>query len=273
MKIRSILSLLTTTCMVACNDGSVFSVGDIAGNYEGYILSSCAYFQNNCTTGEAISISENTDGTATVSFVSDSWGEFSIPNARMGETDGAYSLSGDGKAQMGMEGNITSYDCSFTAVIHSKEKAQMRFEVPAVMGGFSVVFSTGEAPLDYLMAGTYKGYSDADCAYFQNRYTDDESLTMKANGDGTLSMEFESASWGRFSIASVSVLQEGEIYSFAGNGSVSMGMGESVSEYGFSMTGSSNGAKDSYSITFSIPSVMGGLSITLLPGKAPTAVE
>lgn len=79
---------------------------------------------------------------------------------------------------MGMGGNVSSYDCTYTAVIHSREKAQMQFKVTGVMGGLTLDFTTGEAPADLLLAGTYKGYTDADCTYFQDRYTDDESLKV-----------------------------------------------------------------------------------------------
>lgn len=268
------MSLAVLLFMAACGEKeSVSTVADIAGNYNGYVLASCAYFQNRCSTGESITVSANDDGTAKVVLKSDSWGELVVPNARMSEENGIYTLSGNGNATMGMGDNVSSYECSFSAVVNSKDKAQMKFEIPAVMGGFTIDFATGDAPLDLLMAGTYKGYSDADCTYFQDRYTADESVTMKANGDGTLSVEFISASWGTFSIASATVRQEGETYTFSGSGSVSMGMGESVSEYDFTMSGTSNASKDTFSIAFSVPSVMGGLIVTVLSGEAPATNE
>ncbi|MDO4755563.1 MAG: hypothetical protein Q4A54_04405, partial [Parabacteroides sp.] len=89
----------------------------------------------------------NADGSAKVTFISESWGEFTIANAQMSANAGVYTLSGNGQTQMGMGGNISTYDCSYTAVIHSKENAQMQFKVPAVMGGLTLDFATGEAPV------------------------------------------------------------------------------------------------------------------------------
>ena len=172
-----------------------------------------------------------------------------------------------------MGGNVSSYDCTYTAEIDSREKAQMQFKVAGVMGGLTIDFTTGEAPADLLLAGTYEGYTDADCAYFQNRYTDDESLKMTANGDGTLAVVFESATWGTFRVAKAAVTKDGDQYEFTGDGTVSMGMGDNVKDYAFTMTGTSNAAKDDFSIAFNAPAVMGGLTITLLPGKAPATAE
>ena len=265
---------IVALCSVACSDDeNLPTVADIAGNYEGYTLASCAYFQNTCTANEKIVVSENTDGTAMVTFSSPSWGEFTIANAQMSKNGGVYTLTGNGSTHMGMGGNISSYDCSYTAVINSKDNAQMQFSVAGVMGGLTLDFKTGEAPSDLLLAGTYKGYSDADCAYFKDQYTNDESLKITANGDGTISIKFESTSWGTFNVANAMITKNGEEYSIAGEGSVAMGMGESTTNYDFTMNGTINVAKDNYTIVFDVPAVMGGLTVTLLPGSAPSSEE
>ena len=149
----------------------------------------------------------------------------------------------------------------------------MQFSVAAVMGGLTLDFKTGEAASDLLLAGTYKGYTDADCAYFQDRYTNDESLKITANGDGTIFIKFESASWGTFDVTKATITKNGEEYSITGEGSVAMGMGETTSNYGFTMSGTCNAAKDNFSIVFNVPAVMGGLTVTLLPGSAPGSEE
>lgn len=119
------------------------------------------------------------------------------------------------------------------------------------------------------LAGSYDGYSVASCAYFQDRYTDGESLKITDNGDGSFAVVFESASWGTFRVAGAAVVRSGDDYAFTGEGTVSMGMGENVTDYAFTMTGKSNAARDDYSFAFSVPAVMGGLTVTLLPGTAP----
>ncbi len=273
MKIKSLFLLsVMAFCTIACDKKeNEPTETDITGNYTGYTLASCAYFQNTCSADETISIATGSDGSTDVSFSSDSWGEFTITDIQKSVSDNIYTLSGSGQTQMGMEGNISSYDCTFTAEIESKEKARMQFKVPAVMGGLTIEFITGEAPAHLLLAGTYKGYSDADCTYFQNRYTDNESMTLTANDDETISISFESALWGNFNVSSATVVKQNDQYTFSGSGTVAMGMGDSTSNYDFTMTGTTNAAKDSFSIVFNIPAVMGGLTITLLPGNAPSS--
>ncbi len=273
MKIKNILMSIASMCAVACsNDGNnTPSPADIAGSYAGYTLAGCAYFSNSVSDGETVTITANADGTAHVVLMSDSWGELSVQAAQLSCADGVYTLSGNGTARMGMEGNVSSYDCTFTGRIESSDKAQMRFEIPAVMGGMTIDFATGAAPADLLLAGTYEGYTDADCAYFQDRYTDGESLTITANGDGTLAVSFESASWGTFSVASAAVTASEGGYAITGSGSVAMGMGGASSSYDFTMNGVINASKESFSIAFDVPAVMGGLTVTLLSGQAPAA--
>lgn len=123
------------------------------------------------------------------------------------------------------------------------------------------------------ISGRYEGYTVASCTYFQDRYTNGESVTLSANGDGSVKVVFESASWGTFTIESATVTSNGEEYLFTGSGSVAMGMGGSTSNYDFTLSGRSNAAKDDFSIAFNVPAVMGGLTITLLPGTAPTTEE
>ncbi len=275
MKIKSVLMMLSAAVfMMACDkDENGSKTVDFAGSYNGYTLASCNYFQNMISADETVVITENTDGTATVSFTSATWGEFTITDAQASVSGDICSLSGSGQTQMGMGGSTSAYDCTFTAEIKSQTDARMEFSIPAVMGGMTLTFQTGDAPADLLLAGTYEGYTDADCAMFQDRYTDGESVKLTANGDGSVKVVFESASWGTFTVESATATKEGEEYVFTGSGSVAMGMGESTSNYDFTLSGRTNAAKDDFSIAFNVPAVMGGLTVTLLPGTAPTTEE
>ena len=275
MKIKSVLMMLSATVfMMACDkDENGSKTVDFAGSYNGYTLASCNYFQNMISADETVVLTKNTDGTASVSFTSATWGTFTITDAQASISGNVCSLSGSGQTQMGMGGSTSAYDCTFTAEIRSQDDARMEFSIPAVMGGMTLTFQTGEAPADLLLAGTYEGYTDADCAMFQDRYTDGESVKLTANGDGSVKVVFESASWGTFTVESATATKEGEEYVFTGSGSVSMGMGESTSNYDFTLSGRSNAAKDDFSIAFNVPAVMGGLTVTLLPGTAPTTEE
>lgn len=275
MKIKSVLMMLSVaSIMMACDkEDSGSKTVDFAGSYKGYTLASCNYFQNMISADETVVITENTDGSASVSFTSATWGTFTITDAQASISGNVCSLSGSGQTQMGMGGSTSAYDCTFTAEIKSQTDARMEFSIPAVMGGMTLTFQTGDAPADLLLAGTYEGYTDADCAMFQDRYTDGESVKLTANGDGSVKVVFESASWGTFTVESATATKEGEEYVFTGSGSVAMGMGESTSNYDFTLSGRTNAAKDDFSIAFNVPAVMGGLTITLLPGTAPATEE
>lgn len=275
MKIKSVLMMLSVaSIMMACDkEDSGSKTVDFAGSYKGYTLASCNYFQNMISADETVVITKNTDGSASVSFTSATWGTFTITDAQASISGNVCSLSGSGQTQMGMGGSTSAYDCTFTAEIKSQTDARMEFSIPAVMGGMTLTFQTGDAPADLLLAGTYEGYTDADCAMFQNRYTDGESVKLTANGDGSVKVVFESASWGTFTVESATATKEGEEYVFTGSGSVAMGMGESTSNYDFTLSGRTNAAKDDFSIAFNVPAVMGGLTVTLLPGTAPATEE
>ncbi len=275
MKIKSVLMMLSAAVfMMACDkDENGSKTVDFAGRYNGYTLASCNYFQNMISADETVVLTKNTDGTASVSFTSATWGTFTITDAQASISGNVCSLSGSGQTQMGMGGSTSAYDCTFTAEIKSQTDARMEFSIPAVMGGMTLTFQTGDAPADLLLAGTYEGYTDADCAMFQDRYTDGESVKLTANGDGSVKVVFESASWGTFTVESATATKEGEEYLFTGSGSVAMGMGESTSNYDFTLSGRTNAAKDDFSIAFNVPAVMGGLTITLLPGTAPATEE
>ncbi len=275
MKIKSVLMMLSAAVfMMACDkDENGSKTVNFAGSYKGYTLASCNYFQNMISPDETVVITKNTDGSASVSFTSATWGTFTITDAQASVSGDICSLSGSGQTQMGMGGSTSAYDCTFTAEIKSQTDARMEFSIPAVMGGMTLTFQTGDAPADLLLAGTYEGYTDADCAMFQDRYTDGESVKLTANGDGSVKVVFESASWGTFTVESATATKEGEEYVFTGSGSVAMGMGESTSNYDFTLSGRTNAAKDDFSIAFNVPAVMGGLTITLLPGTAPATEE
>ncbi|WP_302366226.1 calycin-like domain-containing protein [uncultured Alistipes sp.] len=275
MKIKSVLMMLSVaSIMMACDkEDSGSKTVDFAGSYKGYTLASCNYFQNMISADETVVITKNTDGSASVSFTSATWGTFTITDAQASISGNVCSLSGSGQTQMGMGGSTSAYDCTFTAEIKSQTDARMEFSIPAVMGGMTLTFQTGDAPADLLLAGTYEGYTDADCAMFQDRYTDGESVKLTANGDGSVKVVFESDLWGTFTVESATATKEGEEYVFTGSGSVAMGMGESTSNYDFTLSGRTNAAKDDFSIAFNVPAVMGGLTVTLLPGTAPTTEE
>ena len=69
MKIKSTLIMLFAAFFIMSCDkeqnGS--ETIEFAGSYDGYTVANCNYFQNMISADETIVITENTDGTATVS--------------------------------------------------------------------------------------------------------------------------------------------------------------------------------------------------------------
>lgn len=147
MIVKIVKMILAAAAVAFCSTACTKDPGKvIAGSYDGYTMASCAYFQNTCTAGETVVVTANTDGTATVTFISGTWGEFSISGAQISKKGDTYSLTGSGQTKMGMGDKVSSYDCTYTAEINSREKAQMKFVVAGVMGGLTIDFFTGEAP-------------------------------------------------------------------------------------------------------------------------------
>ena len=118
------MMLSAAAFMMACDkDENGPKTIDFAGSYDGYTLASCSYFQNMISADETVVITENTDGTASVSFTSATWGAFTITDAQASVSGDLCTLSGSGQTQMGMGGSTSAYDCTFTAEIKSQTDA------------------------------------------------------------------------------------------------------------------------------------------------------
>ena len=100
------MMLSAAAFMMACDkDENGSETVDFAGSYDGYTLASCSYFQNMISADETVVITENTDGTASVSFTSATWGTFTITDAQASVSGDLCTLSGSGQTQMGMGGS------------------------------------------------------------------------------------------------------------------------------------------------------------------------
>jgi len=124
-----------------------------------------------------------------------------------------------------------------------------------------------------LAAGTYAGWVKGDCKYFSDYLGDDwaGSATLTANTDGTATLAFTSGTWGNLTLTSVTVAQSGSSYAIAGSGKYTMaGMSGSSSEYDCTLSGTISSDKQTFNIQIAVPSVMGGLTLTLQNGQ-PTA--
>lgn len=156
-------------------------VTKVVGTYEGYSLASSAYFQNNFTADESVTIAKSGDKTVDITFASGTWGTTTVTNATVSASGSRYSVSGTGTCLMaGMGGQERSYDCTLTADIASTTDATVTVSLPAVMGGTNVVFKTGKASTGYYVADKYRGDIDVSVNGSSQLTITDTVMTLNA---------------------------------------------------------------------------------------------
>lgn len=156
-------------------------VTKVVGTYEGYTLASSAYFQNNFTADESVTIAKSGDKTVDITFASGTWGTTTVTNATVSASGSRYSVSGTGTCLMaGMGGQERSYDCTLTADIASTADATVTVSLPAVMGGTNVVFETGKASTGYYVADKYRGDIDVSVNGSSQLTITDTVMTLNA---------------------------------------------------------------------------------------------
>jgi len=122
------------------------------------------------------------------------------------------------------------------------------------------------------IAGTYTGWSKMVMAYAPNGLNyDGQSITITANEDGTGNVAYSSTDLGEATISNVTVTKDGDSYKLAGEGTMLMGMSGTKKEYPCQLSGTISADKKTYSIVFTLPSVVYGTTITFANGSAPAA--
>lgn len=283
MKLKNLLAMTAIALLTAsCSDDdnneneSINPAVNIAGTYAGYSEAAFQYTDTPLVSAdESLTIQTDADNTtATITYTSSSFGEFTISGTKVTYASGTYTLSGEGSTMMGMSGNVSEYECTLKGTLNeAKNEGTFTFNVPAVMGGMNITFTLGEIPVSKLLAGSYEGWTEASCAYFEGMQATDQTLSLTANADDTFTLAYTSDSWGEFSFESLSVTSANGIYTLIGKGVTMMGMDGNVSEYPCTVTGSIDANKENVSFTFTVPGVMGGLTITFTQGEAPAANE
>ena len=283
MKLKNLLAmtaiaLLTASCSDDDNNGneSINPAVNVAGTYAGYSEAAFQYTDTPLVSAdESLTIQTDADNTtATITYTSSSFGEFTISGTEVTYANGTYTLSGEGSTMMGMSGNISEYECTLKGTLNeAKNEGTFTFNVPAVMGGMNITFTLGEIPVSKLLAGSYEGWTEASCAYFEGMQATDQTLSLTANADDTFTLAYTSDSWGEFSFENLSVTSANGIYTLSGEGVTMMGMNGNIREYPCTVTGRIDANKENISFTFTVPGVMGGLTITFTQGEAPAANE
>lgn len=120
------------------------------------------------------------------------------------------------------------------------------------------------------VAGNYNGYATAEFQYSPVPVASDgQSVAVVMETDETVSVSYKSDTWGTFTITGVSVSSDNGTYTLSGKGKTVMGMSaDSQKEYECNLNAVVSG-QDDFVFTFDVPAVMGGLKITVKPGKVP----
>lgn len=273
MKKFQLLSLLMIIfALTSCsNDDDPVNLADgIVGTYTGYTNASSNYFSGMVSDNQTVTITSSELNKANISYVSDTWGTITINNAELSGTDGNLRISGSGKSVMSHAGNTQEYDCTVAGKLTGKD-LELTFTCPAVMGGLKIVFKQGEIPTDIVAPGTYKGYTEAKSAYFSGMMADDQQIVITQNDDNTYKVSYVSDTWGEFMIENAAATYENGTFVIKGDGTTKMGMEGNLKDYACSLEGTIDPSKEDPTFTFSVPSVMGGLSIVFHSGDMPAA--
>lgn len=148
-----------------------------------------------------------------------------------------------------------------------------KFLLVAAVAAFTTVSCNKENGVNpsESVAGTYTGYSMAEFQYSpEPMVSENQTLTITSTGEGTVSVNYKSDTWGTFTVTGAQVAGDGGVFSISGEGVTLMGMeAGSEQEYPCTFTGTVNSDMTDYSFVFDIPAVMGGLKITFLPAETP----
>ena len=275
-KLQVILMLAVLMVTTACSDKDEVVTDNLSkyviGNYAGYTSASCAYFSGMMNAEQKIIVTEGSgDNTVDIQYASPTWGTVTATDAKVLESEGGYIISGTGVWSMGHNGSISDYDCTVTGTVKSGE-TQFVFSSPSVMGGLKIEFTEGEIPASLVLPGVYKGWTDASCAYFQGMTADNQEITISYK-DNMYSVNYESDTWGTFTIEDIKFSYAEGVFTISGDGTCKMGMDGNIKDYPCTLSGSIDVEKSAPSFIFSVPAVMGGLSITFSPGNLPSESE
>lgn len=261
--------------MAACSsdDDVINNLADqVKGEYDGYTLSSCNYFSN------MVNIDQNVKITATstlnqvdITYTSETLGTTTISGAVVSVSNGVYTITGTGNAEMGHSGSTSTYNCTASGTI-TNGVADLTFKYPTVMGGFTIEFLQGEIPDKVVLPGNYTGYVDAVSQYFPTGMkSDNQNLTITLGDNGDYTLIYTSDTWGTFSFDDIEFKTDDKgLFLLSGSGICAMGMNGSSKDYDCTFTATIDPEKESPEFVFTVPAVMGGLTITFYTGSMPT---
>lgn len=242
---------------------------ETVGSYTGYTVASCGYFSNMVASNQDVTISSSELNKVNISYHSDTWGKITINGAELSISDGNIKISGTGTSVMAHAGNSAKeYDCTAEGTLVGKI-LNITFSCPAVMGGLKIEFKQGDIPAEIVVPGTYNGYTEAQSTYFSGMMAEDQTIVITKNSDDSYKVVYSSDTWGEFVIEKAIAKYESDKFNISGSGTTQMGMNGNVKDYDCSLEGAIDPEKENPTFTFSVPTVMGGLTIVFHTGDMP----
>lgn len=117
---------------------------------------------------------------------------------------------------------------------------------------------------DYV-AGSYEATASASFVYISyDMVNTGDVVTITKSGDETVSITYTGETWGTGTFYDVSVTASGSSYALSGSGTLTMAGHTSTSDYDATIEATIASSSD-FEIIISVPSVMGGTTITLTP--------
>ena len=264
---------------------SVFTINanadvTVVGTYNGWTEAGSQYFSGMVNNGDKVDVTANEGGTVKVVYTSTTWGTATFDTVSVSADENGFSFAeAEGTSLMaGMGGQAREYAAILTGATMSNNKQSYTFtiSIPAVMGGTTVVFKEGSAPINKLIAGTYNGWTNASSTYFSDRTNDGDKVEITATENGTIKVVYTSTEWGTATFEGVTIVENDEDYELEeANGTIEMqSMGGGMNEYDAVLsTASINKEGETFNFTFSVPAVMGGVSLVFQDGTAPEEPE
>ncbi|MBR4217522.1 MAG: calycin-like domain-containing protein, partial [Bacteroidales bacterium] len=116
------------------------------------------------------------------------------------------SFSGSGSVEMaGMGGEAKKYDCTVSGTVDANKTANVTVNIPAVMGGSTIVFTTGTAPADYYIADRYQGSLAMSVMGKPYGEPADVTITLEASGKNSVTVKLPAVGEGRMALPALDI--------------------------------------------------------------------
>ncbi len=151
-----LLALCPVLALTSCDDDDdevLPAWQGIAGTYTGFTSAVFSYSPLPIVyEDETFIIAVNSDGTASLTLVSQKW-NVAVAKAKVTAGDGLYIIEGDAEADLVMHddsGDLTYQGSAKATVSTDGKQCECVFDLPGLMNGTVVTFSTGDLPDDYI---------------------------------------------------------------------------------------------------------------------------